>query len=144
VRGEPLVLTKGDIFEFSFTPDSPIDPDLTRDYVIRAVGRYQPDYSVFTHLLPTEFKLNQNYPNPFNPTTTISYDLPQASHVKLEIYNVLGQHVTTLIEAYQEPGRHQVMWDSRGSRGQPVASGVYLYRLTTDAYVDIRKMLLVK
>ena len=94
--------------------------------------------------LPTAFALAQNYPNPFNPTTTIRFDLPQATNVKLVIYNILGQQVITLVEGLRPAGYHEVVWNGRDADGHAVASGMYLYRLTTDAFVDSKKMVLLK
>ncbi len=93
-------------------------------------------------VLPTRFALHQNRPNPFNPTTLISFDLPQASTVSLEIHNILGQKVETLIDnAYLNPGQHQVEWNS-GRRGH--SSGVYFYILRAGDFVETRKMMLIK
>ncbi len=94
--------------------------------------------------LPDQFELTQNYPNPFNPTTDIAFTLPQAAHVTLEIYNVLGQHVATLVDDYREAGEHLVQWDSRDAGGQQVSSGIYLYRLQAGELVEMKKMLLLK
>jgi len=80
-----------------------------------------------------------NFPNPFNPTTEISFSLPAASHVKLEVYNVMGQKVATLVDGQLEAGEHIVPWD-----GSDAASGVYLYRLQADNFVDAKKMILLK
>jgi hypothetical protein len=90
-------------------------------------------------LVPEQYGLEQNYPNPFNPTTEISFSLPVASHVKLEIYNIMGQLVITLADETREAGLHTVTWD-----GSSVASGVYFYRLATPEFVQTRKMLLMK
>jgi len=89
--------------------------------------------------LPTEFALLQNYPNPFNPTTEMSFSLPEAAFVSLAVFNVMGQKVATLVDGYREAGIHTASWD-----GTNVASGIYLYRLTTDYAVETRKMLLLK
>jgi len=89
--------------------------------------------------LPTEFALNQNYPNPFNPTTEISFSLPSASDVKLEVYNIMGQRVVTLADGYLEAGRHATIWDASS-----VASGIYFYRLTANEFVETKKMVLLK
>ncbi len=144
IAGQTLTLTKGETFEFSFNCGLPADNNNTRDYIIRAVGRYQPDYSVYSHLVPGGFQLYDNYPNPFNPTTTISYDLPEATHVKLEIFNLLGQHITTLVDEIQSPGHRQVEWNSTDRQGQTVASGIYLYRFTAGNFMQSKKMLLLK
>ncbi|MEW5995377.1 MAG: T9SS type A sorting domain-containing protein, partial [Candidatus Zixiibacteriota bacterium] len=90
-------------------------------------------------LVPDQFSLSQNYPNPFNPTTEISFSLPTASNISLEIYNVLGQRVAVLADGAYSAGHHTVTWDaSRHS------SGVYFYRLSTEGFVQTRKMLLLK
>jgi hypothetical protein len=94
--------------------------------------------------LPTTFDVAQNYPNPFNPTTTISYQVPQVSDVKLVIYNVLGQKVRTLVNSQMEPGYHSVVWDGRNELGQAVASGVYIYRFEASEFTKTLKLMLLK
>ncbi|MFQ5499930.1 MAG: PKD domain-containing protein, partial [Candidatus Zixiibacteriota bacterium] len=94
--------------------------------------------------LPVEFGLSQNYPNPFNPSTEISFSLKQASEVTLDIYNIAGQKVTTLVNGQFEAGEHTVQWDARDLNGQPVATGMYLYRLQAGDFVQTRKMMLLK
>ncbi len=80
-----------------------------------------------------------NHPNPFNPSTTIGFVVPAAGHVRLELFNILGQRVVTLVDEPLAAGEHSVTWDGRGA-----PSGVYYYRLTTGALTETRKMLLVK
>jgi hypothetical protein len=94
--------------------------------------------------LPKAFSLSQNVPNPFNPTTAIAYAVPQPTHVKLEVMNVLGQTVRTLVDQYKAAGNYTVVWDSRDNNGQSVASGIYLYCLTAGEYAETRKMVLMK
>jgi immune inhibitor A len=94
--------------------------------------------------LPTSFALEQNYPNPFNPTTSIRFALPTAARIKLEVFNVLGQLVVTLVDDRLEAGYHQIEWDGHGSDGTAVSSGVYLYRLESTGFTATRKMLLLK
>ena len=89
--------------------------------------------------LPSSFSLAQNYPNPFNPVTTIEYSIPQGSHVKLEVFNILGQSVVTLVDGHQSPGTYTVDFDAFN---QP--SGIYFYRLTHSEGAETRKMTLVK
>jgi len=89
--------------------------------------------------MPTTFALLQNYPNPFNPLTTVLFDIPLRTRVNLVVYNLLGQLIATLVDEERGPGRYQIGWDASS-----VASGVYLYRLTTNSTVHIRKMLVVK
>ena len=88
-------------------------------------------------IIPAQFVLQQNYPNPFNPVTKISYDVgfidgPQ-QHVTLSIYNLLGQHVETLVDGQQTIGRHVVQWYGRDKAGMNVASGVYFMHMTTSS-----------
>jgi hypothetical protein len=94
--------------------------------------------------LPGAYALHQNYPNPFNPTTTIEYDLPKSSSVRLEIYNITGQKVRTLTSGQASAGHQTIVWDGRDATGRSVSSGIYLYRLTAGEYVKTRKMLLMK
>ena len=92
-----------------------------------------------TEQLPTEFSLSQNYPNPFNPATEINFSLPEASHVKLEIFNIMGQKVAVPVNKYLEAGHHSVAWD-----GSNLSSGVYFYRIQAGDVVDTKKMVLLK
>lgn len=91
-----------------------------------------------------EFGLGQNYPNPFNPSTTIRYALPEAAHVRLVVYNTLGQEVRVLIDAAQAAGRHAIAWDGRDAFGRRTATGLYIYRLTAGEHVATRKMAFAK
>ena len=91
-----------------------------------------------------DFSLEQNYPNPFNPETVISYRLSVVSDLTLAVYNLLGEKIVTLVDARQGAGRHQVRWNGRDENGQPVSSGVYLYRLRAGNFVQTRKMMLVR
>ena len=93
--------------------------------------------------LPEHFALEQNYPNPFNPETVIGFALPTASHVELDIYNVLGQRVVGYSGEY-EAGEHTIVWDGRSTSGAQAASGVYFYRIATDSDIATRKMMLLK
>jgi hypothetical protein len=94
--------------------------------------------------LPDEYELSQCFPNPFNPQTTIRYALPFPGYVTLQIYNVLGQQVTTLVNGPVEAGHHSVVWNGTDDHGRVVASGLYFYRLETDGFQETRKMLLLK
>jgi hypothetical protein len=89
--------------------------------------------------LPKSYALSQNRPNPFNPVTEISFDLPTATDVSLEIYNITGQKVTTLVQGVLQAGHHSYLWDGSG-----VASGIYLYRLQAGEFTATRKMVLMK
>jgi len=92
----------------------------------------------------TEFLLHQNYPNPFNPKTTISYQLIKNSDVHLAVYNQAGQNVRTLVQENQGPGFQSVVWDGCDESGQPLSSGIYLYRLHVNNDVQTRKLMLMK
>lgn len=85
-----------------------------------------------------------NYPNPFNPTTTLSFALETASHVRLDVFNITGQLVTTLVNKYYETGRHSVMWDAKDNDGRQVSSGIYFYRVEADGFSQSKKMVLLK
>ena len=89
--------------------------------------------------LPVNFELHQNYPNPFNPSTVIDFELPANSKVRLEVYNMLGQRVATLVNEQKPAGWHHVSFDASG-----LSSGVYIYRITAGEFVQTRQMVLVK
>ncbi len=95
-------------------------------------------------IIPKEYYLNQNYPNPFNPTTTIQYGVPELARVKIVIYNILGQKIRAFDLGEVKAGRYQLVWDGRTNSGLQVSSGVYIYRLETQKYMQARKMLLLK
>lgn len=88
--------------------------------------------------------LRQNFPNPFNPTTTISYFVAADGRVELNIYNILGEKVTQVVNTYHTAGEYETLWDGRDVNGSPVGSGVYLYEIIAGDTRDSRKMLLVK
>jgi hypothetical protein len=94
--------------------------------------------------VPGDCKLHQNYPNPFNPTTTIHYDLPKASRVVLKVYNVLGEEIRTLVDENQTAGYKSAIWNGKNNFGQPVSSGIYIYRLQADHEIQSRRTLFLK
>jgi len=91
------------------------------------------------NLVPTQYSLSQNFPNPFNPTTLIRYALPEADHVTLTVYDLLGRQVATLVNEIMQAGEHAVTWHSEG-----MPSGVYVYRLTARPFVQTKKMVLLR
>ncbi|UCE18768.1 MAG: T9SS type A sorting domain-containing protein [Gemmatimonadota bacterium] len=98
-------------------------------------------------LIPSHFALYQNFPNPFNPTTSIQYTVVSDEappHVTLRIFNLLGQEVRILVNEVKEPGYYTVTWDGKGENGIDVPSGIYFYRLKTETFAAIRKMILMK
>jgi hypothetical protein len=95
-------------------------------------------------IVPKDFSLSQNLPNPFNPQTEISYDIPNACHVSLSIYNLLGQRTRTLVDEYQTTGHKTVHWDGKDDQGIQVASGIYFYQIQAGDFTDAKKMILMK
>ncbi len=95
-------------------------------------------------LMPTKYELYQNLPNPFNPQTLIKYDLPEAANVRLDVFNILGQKVTTLVNRYEAAGPKSALWDGTDAKGAKVSSGIYFYKLSAGSYVATKKMMLVK
>jgi hypothetical protein len=94
--------------------------------------------------LPEKYALDQNSPNPFNPTTKIEFALPHSGDVTLDVFNVLGQKVTTLVDEHLNAGFKSVEWDGTDALGNEVSSGVYLYRINVNDFSATRKMLLLK
>ena len=102
-----------------------------------------------TIIVPEETNIHQNYPNPFNPTTTIMYDIGLLDGLKqkvsISVYNLLGQHVTTLIENKDQIGQFKIQWDGTNKFGQQMSSGVYFIQLSTETgIVRNKKMMLLK
>lgn len=93
---------------------------------------------------PMTFQLHQNYPNPFNPTTTIQFEVPEASQVTLKIYNVLGQEIRTLVDEFKPAGQYTVQWDGKNDRSGETASGIYIMRLSAGANEFVKSLKLVK
>ncbi|OQX95014.1 hypothetical protein B6I21_07655 [candidate division KSB1 bacterium 4572_119] len=93
---------------------------------------------------PVSFELFQNHPNPFNPETTISFRLAEETRVTIEIYNQLGQKVKTLLKQEKNAGKHEVKWNGIDDSGQPVVSGVYIYKMIAGEFVANKKMALVR
>ena len=91
-----------------------------------------------------QYKLHQNYPNPFNPETTISYQVPVGTDIKLTIYNIAGEEVKVLVDDYKTTGHYQVIWDGSNEGGLKVANGIYIYELHTNNFTQIKKMILIK
>ena len=93
---------------------------------------------------PEEFELHQNYPNPFNPSTTIEYAVPSSGPVELSIYDVSGRKTATLVDESKSAGLYAAEWSGENDAGNPVASGVYIYRIEAGSYRESKKMILVK
>ncbi len=88
---------------------------------------------------PVQFTLEQNYPNPFNPSTTINYSVPEQTNVKIVIYDAIGNQVDVLFDGQNAPGNYSVKWNAGN-----LASGIYFYKMQTDKFSEVKKMLLMK
>jgi hypothetical protein len=127
-------------------PSTVMDSSFFQVEVVEGVGSSQAGWVLSGSFLegdladlPSEFALLTNYPNPFNASTVISYQLPTTSHVKLEIYNISGRKVATLVDSKEQGGYRSVTWDA-----SEVSSGVYFYKLTAGDFTQTRRMMLVK
>jgi uncharacterized protein YegL len=138
VRGQAIILTlqnvtandpNGQALQLTVTVSPP---------VVVSVALRQND------TVPATFALYANTPNPFNPTTKITYDLPEPSEVNVEIFDMLGKRVRTLVNQRQSAGRYSVVWDGRDENGQIVSSGIFIYQLRAGKFVQSRKMLLLQ
>ena len=119
------------------------DKEITNnvDRIVTSVG------AETTSQIPDRFALLQNYPNPFNPTTTINYAIPQShanKNVRLEVYNLLGQRIRTLVNEKRTAGYHSIQWDGKNDFGVQVSSGLFLYQLAAGSFVEAKKMLLLR
>jgi hypothetical protein len=94
--------------------------------------------------IPDIFALHQNYPNPFNPVTTIAYDVPEMTSVRVDIYNILGQQVRTLINRSHEPGYYRIQWDGTNDYGEVLPSGMYIYSIQASGFTRVKKLVLMK
>lgn len=94
--------------------------------------------------IPDDFILHPNFPNPFNASTTILFELPTATHVKITIHDILGNQVTVLVKEKLNAGQHKLQWRGKSSLGEGVSSGLYLVVMTTENSVQVRKALLLK
>ncbi|MFQ5637815.1 MAG: pre-peptidase C-terminal domain-containing protein [bacterium] len=115
-------------------------PSIEASAVVTSIDDLDPE-------LPRDYGLSQNYPNPFNPSTVIRYALPALhahQNVKLDIYNMLGQKVRTLVNEDQPVGFHTVEWDGLNDSGKPVTSGLYIYRIKAGSFTEVKKMLFIK
>ena len=105
----------------------------------------EPDAVAGENGLPTEYGLSQNFPNPFNPTTQINYQLPEPAQVKIDIYNMLGQQIRTLVNTHQDANYYTIEWDGTNDLGQTVGSGVYFYHIRAGKqFQETRKMILLR
>jgi hypothetical protein len=130
-RARSINLREHTVYEF--TPPTPVT------HFRIAVGTGEAVREILTELVPITYALHQNFPNPFNPTTTISYQVPVTSNVRLVVYDVLGREVRVLIDGIQETGRYSLFFDAMG-----LASGMYVCRMSAGEYSECMKMLLLR
>ena len=101
------------------------------------------ELSLSSNNIPNNFALHQNYPNPFNPITKIDYNLPDAVKVKIDIYDIRGRKVKSLLNQFQEPGFKSIQWNASNDLGEKVSSGMYFYRIETQDFKQTKKMILL-
>ena len=116
-------------------------------FLLDQIG-YPADFELELKTMPDDFALAQNYPNPFNPTTKIQFDIPAsvsgATEVKLQVFNLLGEVIRTLVDEQRTPGRYTVEWDAKDNKGRPVSTGIYIYRIKAGEFTQTNRMVLLK
>jgi hypothetical protein len=145
-RTDSGFIFKGD-FVFDTTVTNPDDPNYNEkshmeQHIVVHVTPYKNLTAVkspFKSVLPVDYELLQNYPNPFNPATTIRYQIPKFSHVKLTVYDVLGHRVAMLVNEEKSPGEYSVSFNASS-----LASGIYFYRIKAGGFIQTKKLILLK
>ncbi|MBT6710337.1 MAG: T9SS type A sorting domain-containing protein [Candidatus Marinimicrobia bacterium] len=145
VTSEDAAVEKEIMFDINGSPEHEIDLVIHYRFIgsgseTIGSGSYRLNYLP----MPDEFSLYQNYPNPFNPVTQIKYDLPEASHVQLFIYDILGREVTALVNEVQEPGYRSITWHGTDAFGRNVGAGMYFYSIQAGDFRQTKKMVLLK
>ena len=136
--GESFYKSGSECLDLHYYEDPPWDS--TANFCIKALTIDEPlgigdEYNE----LPRSYTLSQNFPNPFNPTTTIQYSIPMTSNVRIDIYDILGRKVETLVNEEQTAGAHQVAWDAND-----ITSGIYFYKIDAGGFTETKKMVLLK
>ncbi len=145
--------TSGDAeFTFSVDKKAPVGRDTTLTATITtsdgrttqgALQAWTKEIKVIV-AAPKDYKLYDNFPNPFNPKTKIAFELPKASHVRLMIYDIVGREVVQVADADYPAGYTELTWNGLNKNGNLVSSGVYFYRISTDKWSKVKKMLMLK
>ena len=94
--------------------------------------------------IPTRYSLGEAYPNPFNPITKFGYEIPNTEYVSIDIYNLAGRHIKSLVSSIQNPGFKTVQWNATNDRSEPVSAGLYLYTIQAGEFRQTKKMVLLK
>lgn len=131
---------------YGYDGDGDTEIDSVYLYLIRAyvtLGSIGNEKEII-ELAPVEYELAQNYPNPFNPSTTINFTIPQNNNVVIEIFNITGQKIKTLVNDYYASGSHKAVWNGINDNGEKVSSGIYFYTIKAGAYFKTNKMTLLK
>ena len=143
----PEVSTLGDLGPYSVTS---FGTDQYNELYICSfngtIYKFTQTYSMINHgdLTLKILSLHQNYPNPFNPTTQFRYDIPEAGHVTIMVYDLMGRKIRTLVDKNQKIGHRLIQWNATNDLGQPVSAGSYLYTIQVGEYRKTRKMVLLK
>jgi hypothetical protein len=137
-------LAAGTTYDLRVTPSVALTPTHEQTALRVLVGDEAFVAAERENLLPETLRLHPNYPNPFRSSTTLTYDLPNASTVRVSVYDVLGRRVQVLVDERKEAGRHTVRWAGRGASGQPLASGIYFVRLRAGDRQVTRRLTLVR
>ena len=131
--------------QYSFTDKNPIGGSvfIYRLKQIDNDGKYEYSDEIEVEIILDEFALYQNYPNPFNPSTKIRYQIPQESKVIIKLYDILGAEVITLLNEKKEPGIYEIDFNAQSTAGG-LPSGIYIYRLVADGFIETKKMVLLR
>jgi len=141
----PVPANASNVFRWQYEKDTNTSGGMDRAWIDNIVFPPSSANSEFDHsLTPINTSLKANYPNPFNPETVISFSVSREDRVSLDIYNLRGQKVRSLVNSVYGVGEHYVVWNGRDDIGRPVSSGVYFYRMLSGEYVAVKKMLLLK
>ncbi len=132
------------VWNFTRTTGDSLSPGFSGAVCFPVKSRIVTDANDQGQGLPLVYSLEQNYPNPFNATTTIKFRIPRQEHVRITVYNVLGQTVSILADQTFLPGEHRVVWDGCDHRGKQAATGIYLYQIKSEGLTKTRKMILLK
>ena len=139
------VLGTNGVITWSVDVSDGIDTTINSEIrTLRVEGKYAALSINKNNVIPSEYALHQNYPNPFNPITRIEYDIPKQTFVKIEIYNLLGTKITTLLNEEMIAGRHAITWNAVDRNGRKIPSGIYFYHIRTNDFTKTNKMLLLK